>query len=113
MTTLGELVRDCQIHADAAKEAEKLRKVADERLVNALALIGNPLPINGRVVIGSTIVSRPYEMLPLRIEVADWFPDSFDVQSPVPSEMTTIGTSGASGQSVPVPANDPALPDNF
>lgn len=86
MSTLGELVRDCQVHADAAKEAEKLRKVADERLVNALALIGNPLPINGRVVIGSTIVSRPYEMLPLRIEVADCFPDSFDVESnsPVP-----------------------------
>ena len=94
MNTLGELVRDCQTTAATAKEAEERRKIADERLVNALALIGNPLPINGRVIIGNTIVSRPYEMLPLRIEVADCFPDSFDVQSPVP-------------------ANDPALPDNF
>lgn len=97
MCTLGELVRDCQIHADAAKEAEKLRKVADERLVNALALIGNPLPINGRVVIGSTIVSRPYEMLPLRMEMVCSFPDAFDVMSP---------------DMVPVPAIAPA-PDEF
>ena len=94
MNTLGELVRDCETTAAMAKEAEARRKIADTRLVDALAMIGNPLPINGRVVIGGTIVSRPYEMLPLRIEVADCFPDSFDVQSPVP-------------------ANDPALPDNF
>ncbi len=82
MCTLGELVRDCQTTAAMAKEAEERRKIADTRLVDALAMIGNPLPINGRVVIGGTIVSRPYECLPLRMEMVCSFPDAFDVMSP-------------------------------
>ena len=78
---LCDLVRDMELADAAVKVAESHQDEAKTRLLNALALIGNPLKVGGSVVIGDKLIKRPYETLPL-------------VMTPivnVPSDLVVVG----------------------
>lgn len=64
---LSDLLRDVRLTKDIEAGAIAQRKEAEERLINGLALIGTPLLDKGRLVIGDTLVSRPYVMLGLEL----------------------------------------------
>ena len=83
MPTLGELVSNIIIAADDVTSAKEARKIADNRLIDALALMGKPLdPTTGRVVIGNMLITRPYPTLDLEFKPVVNLPDGADPNTP-------------------------------
>ena len=90
MPTLGELVSNIIIAADDVKNAKEARQIADDRLIDALALMGNPLePTKGRVVIGNILISRPYPTLELEFKPVVNLPDGAVPNTP-PAPLTDL-----------------------
>lgn len=64
-TNIGDLVNDVVSTGGKVKGWQASLKIAEERLINALALAGTPLKVGGSVVIGTTLIKMPYSSLPL------------------------------------------------
>ena len=64
---ISDLLRDVQFAKGIEASVIAQRREAEERLINGLALLDTPLLDKGRVVIGDTLVSRPYVHLALEL----------------------------------------------
>lgn len=64
--TFQELISDILLAQSAVTTAAVKRKLADKALLEALAAAGTPLNVGGQVVIGSVLITRPYEHLDLK-----------------------------------------------
>jgi hypothetical protein len=62
-----DLLNDLQIAIAAVRVAEKNRAEAEKSVIAGLEAIGKPLVEKGCVVIGDTMLKRPYMTLPLEV----------------------------------------------
>jgi hypothetical protein len=75
-TNIGDLLNDVLVIGTNVKAIQQRHKEAETRLVDALALVGKPLKVGGSVVIGETLIRRPYEHMPLdSVDIANIDPD--------------------------------------
>jgi len=66
-TTIEDLLHDVEMLSEVEKTASGNRQVAEARLIAALAADNISLKSGERVVIGNTLVSRPYQSLALQL----------------------------------------------
>ena len=66
-TRMGDLLHDVKVSQQQLAEAQVILRHCEKRLIDALATASIPLSEKSSVVIGTTLVNRPYNYLGLEL----------------------------------------------
>lgn len=83
MSTIGELVKELREANRVLDEAKTARDISDKRLLDGLSILGCPLPLNGKMLVGNVLITRgQYSSSALDLSELPVIPDEADVFAP-------------------------------